>query len=212
MVWFDLYLADANQQGVNDQTRWVLVARFGVFHPSRVIFFGDWPILSFNREIWRPSSLAFVNLISHDMHCMSCPRLQALLIPNPRHPTQSHSHDHSSPLSSPCIRRTWKTGVSATIIDRAISAIATVKAFNATTNENSRATLSFNIASNQPISRLELYFWYGMMSLFVQGFWFGAKLFREHNAAAGDVMAVFRTCLIATSNIHNSLYLPCRLY
>ena len=80
--------------------------------------------------------------------------------------------------------------------------LAAIKAFNATTNENSRGTL-LSIASNQPISCLKLSLWYAMMGMLVQGFWFDAKLIRDHNAAAGDVMAVFRACLIATSNLHN---------
>jgi len=40
-----------------------------------------------------------------------------------------------------------------------------------------------------------------MMAMFVQGFWFGAKLVREGKCSAGDVMAVFWACLIATSNL-----------
>jgi ATP-binding cassette, subfamily B (MDR/TAP), member 1 len=90
-----------------------------------------------------------------------------------------------------------QTGVSGTIIDRAISAIATVKAFNAATYENSRATLLFkNLKSAAIKLNLVWGFTSGMaqfikMAMFVQGFWFGAKLVREHNAAARDVMAVF---------------------
>ena len=40
-----------------------------------------------------------------------------------------------------------------------------------------------------------------MMAMFVQGFWFGAKLVREGKIGAGDVMAVFWACLIAASNL-----------
>ena len=100
-----------------------------------------------------------------------------------------------------------QTGVSATIIDRAISAIATVKAFNATTYENSRATHSFNNLKSAA-TKLNLVWGFTsgmaqfiMMAMFVQGFWFGAKLVREHSVGAGDVMAVFWACLIATSNL-----------
>ncbi len=39
------------------------------------------------------------------------------------------------------------------------------------------------------------------MAMFVQAFWFGAKLVREHKVSPGDVMAVFWACLIATSNL-----------
>lgn len=40
-----------------------------------------------------------------------------------------------------------------------------------------------------------------MMGMFVQGFWFGSKLVRDGSISAGDVMAVFWACLIATSNL-----------
>jgi ATP-binding cassette subfamily B (MDR/TAP) protein 1 len=39
------------------------------------------------------------------------------------------------------------------------------------------------------------------MAMFVQGFWFGSKLVRDGKIGAGDVMAVFWACLIATSNL-----------
>ena len=39
------------------------------------------------------------------------------------------------------------------------------------------------------------------MGMFVQGFWFGAMLVRKGHVSAGDVMAVFWACLIATSNL-----------
>ena len=44
-----------------------------------------------------------------------------------------------------------------------------------------------------------------MMAMFVQGFWFGAKLVREGKIGAGDVMAVFWACLIAASNLQMSI-------
>ena len=100
-----------------------------------------------------------------------------------------------------------QTGVSATIIDRAISAISTVKVFNAIPYETSRATQSFN---NLKSAAIKLNLVWGitsgtaqfvMMAMFVQGFWFGAKLVRENKVGAGDVMAVFWACLIAASNL-----------
>jgi ATP-binding cassette subfamily B (MDR/TAP) protein 1 len=100
-----------------------------------------------------------------------------------------------------------QTGLSATIIDRAISAISTVKVFNAIPYETSRANQSFN---NLKSAAIKLNFVWGltsgmaqfvMMAMFVQGFWFGAKLVRENKVAAGDVMAVFWACLIAASNL-----------
>ena len=100
-----------------------------------------------------------------------------------------------------------QTGVSATIIDRVISAISTVKAFNAVPYETSRAINSFdNLKSTATKLNLVWGFTSGlaqftMMAMFVQGFWFGAKLVRENKISAGDVMAVFWACLIAASNL-----------
>ena len=100
-----------------------------------------------------------------------------------------------------------QTGVSATIIDRAVAAISTVKVFNAVPYETSRATQSFNNLKSIAI-KLNLVWGFTsgmaqfvMMAMFVQGFWFGAKLVREKKIEAGDVMAVFWACLIATSNL-----------
>ena len=97
-----------------------------------------------------------------------------------------------------------QTGVSATIIDRAI---ATVKVFNAIPYETSRATQSFNNLKSAGIKLTSVWSCtsgmaqFVMMAMFVQGFWFGAKLVRENTVSAGDVMAVFWVCLIATSNL-----------
>jgi ATP-binding cassette, subfamily B (MDR/TAP), member 1 len=101
-----------------------------------------------------------------------------------------------------------QTGVSATIIDRAISAISTVKVFNAIPYETSRATQSFHNLKSATI-KLNLVWGFTsgiaqivMTAIFVQGFWFaGAKLVKENKVGAGDVMAVFWACLIATSNL-----------
>jgi ATP-binding cassette subfamily B (MDR/TAP) protein 1 len=99
------------------------------------------------------------------------------------------------------------TGVSATIIDRAISAISTVKVFNAVPYETTRAIKSFNDLKSAA-KKLNIVWGFTsgvaqflMMAMFVQGFWFGAKLVREHKIGAGDVMAVFWACLIAASNL-----------
>ncbi|KAJ2969001.1 hypothetical protein NUW54_g13064 [Trametes sanguinea] len=40
-----------------------------------------------------------------------------------------------------------------------------------------------------------------MMAMFVQAFWFGAKLVRDGSISPGTVMSVFWACLIATSNL-----------
>ena len=104
-------------------------------------------------------------------------------------------------------REREQTAVSATMVDRAVAAISTVKAFNAMNLEHERASKSFGglHATANALNRV----WgltsgvaqFVMMAMFVQGFWFGAKLVREDKATAGDVMAVFWACLIATSNL-----------
>ncbi|TFK31897.1 ABC transporter type 1, transmembrane domain-containing protein, partial [Crucibulum laeve] len=114
----------------------------------------------------------------------------------------------SQGLASPLLaQERGQTGVAATLIERAVSAIATVKAFNASEHEKSRAGAVF--AKLNDAARKLNSVWgltsalaqFVMMSMFVQGFWFGAKLVREGRVSAGDVMAVFWACLIATSNL-----------
>ncbi|OSX58365.1 hypothetical protein POSPLADRAFT_1082762, partial [Postia placenta MAD-698-R-SB12] len=100
-----------------------------------------------------------------------------------------------------------QTATAATLVDRALAAIATVKAFNAETYEHSnisRVLDAMQTAANRCIS-----VWgvtsscaqFVMMAMFVQGFWFGSKLVRDGKISPGDVMSVFWACLIATSNL-----------
>jgi ATP-binding cassette subfamily B (MDR/TAP) protein 1 len=100
-----------------------------------------------------------------------------------------------------------QTATAATLVDRAIAAIATVKAFNASTHE--QLTLS-KVLENMRVATKKCNSVWGvtsslaqfvMMAMFVQGFWFGAKLVKAGTVSAGDVMAVFWACLIATSNL-----------
>ncbi|CAL1709774.1 unnamed protein product [Somion occarium] len=99
------------------------------------------------------------------------------------------------------------TAAAATLVDRAVSAISTVKAFNAELHEaeNIGAILDkLQSAANRCIT-----VWgitaslsqFVMMAMFVQGFWFGSKLVREGAISVGDVTAVFWACLIASSNL-----------
>ncbi|EIW79967.1 hypothetical protein CONPUDRAFT_126411 [Coniophora puteana RWD-64-598 SS2] len=99
------------------------------------------------------------------------------------------------------------SAAAASLISRSLGAIATVKAFNAAPAEHaSLARVFASIAdASQGLARL----WGGTaalsqfvsMAMFVQGFWFGAHLVRDGRNSAGDVMAVFWACLIATSNL-----------
>ncbi|KAI1782829.1 P-loop containing nucleoside triphosphate hydrolase protein [Ganoderma leucocontextum] len=99
------------------------------------------------------------------------------------------------------------TASAATLVDRAITAIATVKAFNAEKHEQDHlskvlqkmraaadkchAVWSMSTAASQFV----------MMAMFVQAFWFGSKLVRDGTISPGTVMSVFWACLIATSNL-----------
>ncbi|KAI0298345.1 P-loop containing nucleoside triphosphate hydrolase protein [Multifurca ochricompacta] len=97
-------------------------------------------------------------------------------------------------------------GLAATLVERAVSAIATVKAFNAVSFEQS-AFLSITQKLHNTAWRINRIwaFTSGLnqfiaLGMFVQGFWFGAKLVRDGKVGVGNVMAVFWACLIATTN------------
>lgn len=99
------------------------------------------------------------------------------------------------------------TAKAAAFVERATTSIATVKAFNAQEFENAAASSVFgslNTAGRKLNAVWGLTSAMGQFTsfaMFVQGFWFGAKLVREHRIDSGDVMAVFWACLIATSNL-----------
>ncbi|TDL27874.1 P-loop containing nucleoside triphosphate hydrolase protein [Rickenella mellea] len=100
-----------------------------------------------------------------------------------------------------------QTATAATLVERALSAIATVKAFNASPAEleSLSSILDKGATSTKKVNAV----WgvtsalsqFSSMAMFVQGFWFGSKLVREGRISPGDVMAVFWACLIATSNL-----------
>ncbi|KAL0945944.1 hypothetical protein HGRIS_012223 [Hohenbuehelia grisea] len=117
---------------------------------------------------------------------------------------QGLSQGFAGPLLA--VERT-QSAVAATRIDRAIAAISTVKAFNASVYE--QTTLATCLDALNSIGRRLFTVWgatsglsqFVTMSMFVQGFWFGSKLIRDGKVSPGDVMAVFWACLIATSNL-----------
>ncbi|EMD36980.1 hypothetical protein CERSUDRAFT_95248 [Gelatoporia subvermispora B] len=100
-----------------------------------------------------------------------------------------------------------QTATAASRADRALAAIATVKAHNA--QEFEQKQLQSVLARVQAAAQRCTTIWgvtsslaqFVMMAMFVQGFWFGSRLVREGKNSAGDVMAVFWACLIATSNL-----------
>ena len=103
----------------------------------------------------------------HNMPHLPCTRLYPFLVPYSSHPIHCpHPHVRSSSL--PVSRHPsfinwtrsncqWPSGVSATIIDRAISAISTIKIFNAVPYETSRAiTAAISFDNLKPADELTL--------------------------------------------------------
>jgi ATP-binding cassette subfamily B (MDR/TAP) protein 1 len=94
-----------------------------------------------------------------------------------------------------------------TAVERAFSAISTVKAFAAGAYEyrSFRYVLDRIYAVDKKLNSIWGFTFalgqFVVMAMFAQGFWFGAKLVREGKVSAGDVMTVLWACLIATSNL-----------
>ena len=95
----------------------------------------------------------------------------------------------------------------ATLVNRALTAISTVKAFNAQDFELKKATRAFE-SLRVAVRRLNsvwgltsAFAQFVMMAMFVQGIWLGSKLVRDGKITFGDVVATFWACLIATSNL-----------
>lgn len=94
-----------------------------------------------------------------------------------------------------------------TTIDRAIASIATVKAYNAQAFEEARTNYAIN--EMKRAARSCNVVWgissgfsgFIMFGMFVQAFWYGSKLVREGRISPGDVLAVFWSCLIASSSM-----------
>ncbi|OBZ76058.1 Multidrug resistance protein 2 [Grifola frondosa] len=103
------------------------------------------------------------------------------------------------------------TASAASLVDRAIASIATVKAFTAQTHEHT--TLTASLARIRASAQKCHAVWgassaaaqFTSMAMFVQGFWFGARLVRAGHLSPGAVMAVFWACLIAASNLQMAI-------
>ncbi|KAF8508728.1 P-loop containing nucleoside triphosphate hydrolase protein [Hysterangium stoloniferum] len=108
-------------------------------------------------------------------------------------------------------RECTATGKAGSLLERAISNIATVKAFNATAREErsfNRAVDEVKVhanssgtvwATNMGISQ------FLSMTLFIQAFGFGSKLVRDGKISPGDVMSVFWACLIGATSLQTVL-------
>ncbi|KAF8154773.1 P-loop containing nucleoside triphosphate hydrolase protein [Crassisporium funariophilum] len=171
----------------------------------------------FSREtddVRMATSLASGMLIQYLTTCITCLLLaflrswQLTLVILSAVPLLMFIQGFSQAFAGPLLQHEREqTGIAATVIDRAVAAIATVKAFNAAPYEKAQAGEVFD--SLKAAARKLNIVWgttsavaqFVMMGMFVQGFWFGAKLVREGKVSAGDVMAVFWACLIATSNL-----------
>jgi len=103
------------------------------------------------------------------------------------------------------------TASASTVIDRAIASITTVKAFNAQAFEEARSSFAFD--EIRRAARSCAFVWgissgfsgFIMFGMFVQGFWYGSKLVRDGQISPGDVLAVFWSCLIASSSMQMTI-------
>ena len=147
-------------------------------------------LLSFVEEKYsKPSHVTRVRVLRRDYPLnMPYSRFYPFLVPYSSHLSESAAVPifmFVQALSQALVKRD-QTGALSTIIDRAISTISTVKVYNAIPYENSRASInSFNnLKSAANKLNMVRVFTSGLaqflivMAMFVQGFWFGAKLVR----------------------------------
>src|SRR6266702_3436202 len=169
--------------------------------------------LSETEEVRMASSLASGLLVQHLTTCITCLVLGFLrswaltLVILSVVPIIVVLQIVSQRLAGPLLAvERVQLGLAATLAERAVSAIATVKAFNAMSFEQS-AFLSVTQKLQSTAWQMNRV-WaitsglnqFIAMGMFVQGFWFGAKLVRSGEVGVGNVMAVFWACLIATTN------------
>lgn len=97
------------------------------------------------------------------------------------------------------------------VISRAVSSIATVKAFNAAQFE--ATSLGKHLLDLRKITVKTASLWgfttavtqFTLLSMFVQGFWFGSHLIQKGELTFGQVVSVFWACLIAASNFQMAI-------
>lgn len=98
------------------------------------------------------------------------------------------------------------------IVNRAFTAIETVKAFNGQQYERYVFALAAGKAARayreQAHSNALVvgFIRFVILTMFVQGFWYGGRLIRQGEASVGDVMTTFWSCLMATQAL--SMVLP----
>ncbi|KAF8965780.1 P-loop containing nucleoside triphosphate hydrolase protein [Flammula alnicola] len=194
MVWFDLHMGNSEDGGAEGE---------GVVGAAGLM-------AKFSREtddVRNASSLASGTIIQYLTTCVACLLLaflrsyQLTFVILSAVPLLMVIQGFSQGIAGPLLHaERQETAIAATLIERAL-------AFNAAPSELLRAQRIFSTLRTQ--ARKLNTVWgltsglaqFVMMAMFVQGFWFGAKLVREGRVSAGDVMAVFWACLIATSNL-----------
>ncbi|KAJ6483529.1 P-loop containing nucleoside triphosphate hydrolase protein [Mycena vitilis] len=165
-------------------------------------------------EVREASSLAAGRLIQYITTCLTCLALGFMrswaltLVILSAMPVLVVVQILSQRLAGPLLNVERVTAaMAATHVDRAITSISTVKAFNAAPYEQKHLG---TVLDRMTTAAKKLNAVWGlssglaqfvMMTMFVQGFWFGSKLVHDGKIGPGDVMAVFWACLIATSNM-----------
>ncbi|PWN20351.1 hypothetical protein BCV69DRAFT_206762 [Microstroma glucosiphilum] len=93
------------------------------------------------------------------------------------------------------------------LVERVVTSIATVKAFNGEAKEQARFS-KLLLEGYRAYMRVSL--WWGirhgfsnflMFCMFVQGFWYGSYLVQSGKATSGDVMSVFWAALLTSSHL-----------
>lgn len=207
MVWFDTYLSDQDAGG--------LMAKFTRYVLSQAInkYIADDSIRETD-DVRMATSLASGYLVQYLTTTITCLFLAFLrswsltLVILSTVPLLTFIQTLSQTIANPLLfHERSLTSHSASIISRCLSSISTVKAFTAQSLELSLANTAFiqlKFAArklNKVWGVTSAMAQFVMMGMFVQGFWFGSKLVREGRVSAGDVMATFWACLIATSNL-----------
>jgi ATP-binding cassette, subfamily B (MDR/TAP), member 1 len=92
---------------------------------------------------------------------------------------------------------------------RAVTAITTVKAFNAQNHEVARFDTILNLATTAYLRLAQInglqqgIVRFLVLAMFVQGFWFGGSLVTQGELQAGSVIMVFWAALMAVSSLQN---------
>ncbi|KAF5350692.1 hypothetical protein D9756_008502 [Leucocoprinus leucothites] len=190
MVWFDTHLGDQDAGG--------MMAKFSreTDDVRMATSLASGYLIQYLTTTLTCLILAFIRSWALTLVILSAVPLLILI--------QSLSQSLATPL---LFHERSETATAATFVDRALTAISTVKAFNAQAFELTRAIGAFESLKlaakrlNKVWGVTSALAQFVMMAMFVQGFWFGSKLVRDGKVSAGDVMATFWACLIATSNL-----------